>query len=85
MTQSHNGRAFRWVQIDRTQDEFEPTDSTKAQFEPDGYVSIGFKIMSIGLRLQTVRIPYGTYEAGSAYRMQPYIRSNARAVDRSLA
>jgi len=25
------------------------------------------------------------YEAGSAYRMQPYIRSNARAVDRSLA
>jgi len=25
------------------------------------------------------------YEAGSAYIMQPYIRSNARAVDRSLA
>ena len=25
------------------------------------------------------------YEAGSAYRMQPHIRSNARAVDRSLA
>jgi len=27
----------------------------------------------------------GAYEAGSAYRIQPYIRSNARAVDRSLA
>ena len=35
------------------------------------------RIMFLGLELQ--------YEAGSAYRMQPYIRSNARAVDRSLA
>ena len=26
-----------------------------------------------------------SYEAGSAYRIQPYIRSNIRAVDRSLA
>ena len=26
-----------------------------------------------------------SYEAGSAYRIQPYLRSNARAVDRSLA
>jgi hypothetical protein len=26
-----------------------------------------------------------SYEAGSAYKIQPYIRSNSRAVDRSLA
>jgi len=29
--------------------------------------------------------PRFAYEAGSAYRIQPYLRSNARAVDRSLA
>jgi len=49
MTQSHNGRAFRWVQIHSTQAQFEPSVSTQAQFD----VSIGFKIMTIWLRLQS--------------------------------
>jgi len=38
MTQSHNGRAFRWVQI----------DSSQAQLVPDTYLSPSLKIMAIG-------------------------------------
>jgi len=35
--------------------------------------------------LSLTKHPLPRYEAGSAYRIQPYLRSNARAVDRSLA
>ena len=55
MTQSHNGRAFRRVQIDGTKAQIEPSDSSQAQFKPDGNSSIRFKIISLWLRLQTVR------------------------------
>ena len=55
MTQLHNGRAFRWVQIHSTMAQIEPSDSSQAQFEPDGNISTRFKVISIWLRLQTVR------------------------------
>jgi len=55
MTQSHSGRAFRWVQIDDTKAQIEPSDGSQAQFEPDGNISTRFKIVSLWLRLQTVR------------------------------
>jgi len=35
--------------------------------------------------MSTTRDAAGMYEAGSAYRIQPHLRSNARAVDRGLA
>ena len=40
----------------------------------------------LGLKSALVQYSYEyEYEAGSAYRIQPYLRSNARAVDTSLA
>jgi len=50
-----------------------------------GTRNYGYLLFSIPTFFQWRQITVWRYEAGSAYRMQPYIRSNARAVDRSLA